>query len=45
MLTLLMLICFKVYLATEAGYTEMIDELCDRYSLERILQKGMSIVN
>lgn len=28
------LLTFKVYLAMEAGYSEKVDELCDRYSLE-----------
>ena len=28
---------FKVYLAMEAGYTEKVDELCERYSLDRFL--------
>lgn len=33
---------FKVYLAMEAGYTEKVDQLCDRYSLEGFLDiKGM----
>ena len=32
----------KVYLAMEAGYTEKVDELCDKYSLEGFLSdKGM----
>ncbi|XP_054802789.1 uncharacterized protein LOC129306302 isoform X3 [Prosopis cineraria] len=33
------LVEYLVYLAMEAGYTEKIDELCNRYSLEGILQK------
>ncbi|KAK4273405.1 hypothetical protein QN277_021816 [Acacia crassicarpa] len=33
------LVEYLVYLAMEAGYTEKIDELCDQYSLEGILQK------
>ncbi|KAK7344264.1 hypothetical protein VNO77_13690 [Canavalia gladiata] len=28
---------YLVYLAMEAGYTEKVDELCDRYSLDRFL--------
>jgi hypothetical protein len=33
---------FKVYLAMEAGYSEKVDELCERYSLEGFLNvKGM----
>lgn len=32
----------KVYLAMEAGYSEKVDELCDRYSLEGFL-KGKGI--
>ncbi|KAF7805066.1 exonuclease mut-7-like protein isoform X1 [Senna tora] len=39
------LIEYLVYLAMEAGYTEKVDELCDRYSLEEILIKGMPIIN
>lgn len=37
---------FKVYLAMEAGYMEKVDELCDRYSLDRVLDikdKGMPV--
>ncbi|KAK9219247.1 hypothetical protein WN943_007888 [Citrus x changshan-huyou] len=29
---------FKVYLAMEAGYSEKVDELCERYSLEGFLK-------
>ena len=33
---------FKIYLAMEAGYSEKVDELCDRYSLTGFLDvKGM----
>lgn len=36
--------CFKVYLAMEAGYSEKVDELCDRYSLEGFLKPiGMQL--
>jgi hypothetical protein len=28
---------FKVYLAMEAGYMEKVDELCERYSLDKFL--------
>jgi hypothetical protein len=36
---------FKVYLAMEAGYSEKVDELCERYSLEGFLNvKGMVCV-
>lgn len=32
----------QVYLAMEAGYTEKVDELCERYSLEGFVKaKGM----
>jgi len=35
---------FKVYLAMEAGYMEKVDELCDRYSLDRFLDiKGKAV--
>lgn len=36
----------KVYLAMEAGYSEKVDELCDRYSLEGFLNaNGTTNVN
>lgn len=35
---------FKVYLAMEAGYMEKVDELCERYSLDRFLDiKGKAV--
>lgn len=37
--------CFKVYLALEAGYFEKVDELCNRYSLTGFSNiKGMTSV-
>jgi hypothetical protein len=30
----LLINCLQVYLALEAGYTEKVDELCERYSLK-----------
>lgn len=39
---MLLLIIFKVYLAMEAGYSEKVDELCDRYSLKGFVKaKGI----
>lgn len=33
---------FQVYLAMEAGYSEKVDELCDKYSLTGFIKaKGM----
>lgn len=37
--------CFKVYLALEAGYFEKVDELCNRYSLAGFLNiKGIPYI-
>lgn len=33
-----MLVLMKVYLAMEAGYTEKVDELCERYNLEGLIE-------
>jgi len=35
----------KVYLAMEAGYSEKVDELCDRYSLKGFANETGIIVN
>lgn len=35
----------KVYLAMEAGYSEKVDELCDRYSLEGFFERQRYILS